>query len=100
VLEKIAQGDGVMVYFIKYTEDGEEETVSADNIRQAATSSSDMPSALISTVSEVDGNVTGTGVISEGSQPPLVGKCAGTEYTPKLSIGDDGSFVPEVYEGE
>jgi GTPase len=95
VLEKIAQGDGVTVYFIKYTEDGEEETVSADNIRQAASSSSD-----ISTVSEVDGNVTATGVISEGSQPPLVGKYSGTEYKPKLSIGDDGSFVPEVYEGE
>ena len=106
VLEIIPQDDGVVVYFVKYTEDGEEETVSAENIRRVAATSLDLSEAFLSSASG-EGSAGGggggdVGEVSAGSeeegQPPQNSEV--TPYVPKLSIGDDGSLIPELYEGE
>lgn len=101
VLEVIPQGDSIVVYFIKYIVDGEEETVSAENIRSLSTTS-DESGMITSPVSEEDCIVTepivkGDTSGSELGSPPQF--CEAVAYKSKMSIGDDGSYVPELYEG-
>ena len=104
MLEVIPKAGAETLYFIKYTVDGEEETVSSDNIRRVAAKSMDSTTSVHTTSTTTD-----DGIMSESYPDALDGVALGdlslTEksveavYTPKLSIGDDGTFVPELYEG-
>lgn len=109
VLEVIPKADADTIYYIKYTVDGEEETVSGDNIRRVSAKSMDSICSGTSTGAE-DGVTVMTAPLPaaagvEEVECDALGDLSLEEkeqceaYTPKLSIGDDGAFVPELYEG-
>jgi hypothetical protein len=106
VLEVIPKVDADTIYYIKYTVDGEEETVSGDCIRRFAAKSIDSTTSCRTTSTGTDEEGNNAFVVSEDEVAgealeglSLADKSVLVEYTPKLWIGDDGNFVPELYEG-
>lgn len=105
VLEVIPKADAETIYYIKYTVDGEEETVSGDNIRRLADAKSmdSTTSARSSSFGTDDGIMSVPLPDLDNSDTvgelPQAEKSVSTPYEPKLSVGDDGAFVPDLYEG-
>ena len=98
-MQVIRKEDTNTMYHIKYVDDGEKECVSGDMIRALSSMPENARGGKSEERKEPEMNDENLEVLEEFSQSEAISTQGHVPYKPKHSIGDDGTFVPALYEG-